>query len=391
MRIAELTAIHTRIALKKPVKHASFSRNENDTLIVRCRLDDGTLGWGEGLPREYVTGETIDTVWQHLSELPADCWSDPFPSVESVVSTLDSLHWTRPEAARDCFGNVVRCALELALLDAWSRSRETPLSALIRELPSADGLTRDVTHVQYGAVITGSSFNKVCLRSLLFRLGQFRQCKVKVGFGDETDRRFVSAVRRIMGRRCQIRIDANEAWTPEELTLRLRNLDGLGIVSVEQPVPHAVVNELAQARRSCPIPIMLDESLCSLDDGRRAVERGLCDAFNLRLSKCGGPVGCVRLLRLARDSGLTCQLGCQVGETGILSAAGRHFATAINGLTALEGSFDRFLVKDRLTVQDLTFGWGGWAPAIGEPGLGVTVDESSLTRVTVREQTVFRR
>ena len=68
MRIVELTAYHVGIPLKKKIEHASHSRAQNDTLIVRCRLDNGLEGWGEGLPRPYVTGETIETASRQFSE-----------------------------------------------------------------------------------------------------------------------------------------------------------------------------------------------------------------------------------------------------------------------------------------------------------------------------------
>jgi muconate cycloisomerase len=131
---------------------------------------------------------------------------------------------------------------------------------------------------------------------------------------------------------------------------------------------------------------MLDESLCSFCDARRAIERGTCDLFNLRLSKCGGFVPSLRLAQLARQHGLRCQLGCQVGETAILSAAGRHFAASVADLRYVEGSYDRHLVKEALATRDITFGWGGWAPAFAGPGLGVIVDPTALERVTVRKE-----
>ena len=134
---------------------------------------------------------------------------------------------------------------------------------------------------------------------------------------------------------------------------------------------------------------MLDESLCSEVDARRAIEQGTCDLFNIRLSKCGGFLPSLKLAALAHQAGLGYQLGCQVGETGILSAAGRHFAASVANIRYLEGSYDRFLVKERLTVEDLTFGYGGYAPALAGPGLGVTVDEEALQRVTQREQRVL--
>ena len=128
----------------------------------------------------------------------------------------------------------------------------------------------------------------------------------------------------------------------------------------------------------------LDESLCSLDDGRRAIEDGTCDRFNIRISKCGGLTNALLLAAMAHRSGLGYQLGCQVGETGILSAAGRHVACAIDHILALEGSFDRFLVRNPLTQENLTFARGGFAPALASPGLGVTVRDSEVQQVTIR-------
>ena len=144
----------------------------------------------------------------------------------------------------------------------------------------------------------------------------------------------------------------------------------LGISSVEQPVPHAEVDGLASVRGRLGVPLMLDESLCSLGDAQRAIDKGTCDLFNIRLSKCGGFVPSLRIAAMAHRAGMGYQLGCQVGETGILSAAGRHFATSVAGIRYLEGSFDHFLVAERLTVDDLTFGRGGWAPALRTARIG---------------------
>src|SRR5207248_6143260 len=116
-------------------------------------------------------------------------------------------------------------------------------------------------------------------------------------------------------------------------------------------------------RRQVGVPIMLDESLCGMVDARRARDRATCDLFNLRLSKCGGFIPSLRLAQFAHQENLGYQLGCQVGETAILSAAGRHFASSVRGLRYLEGSYDRHLVYERLSKEDITFRRrGGWAP-----------------------------
>ncbi|NBO93151.1 MAG: dipeptide epimerase, partial [Planctomycetia bacterium] len=83
-------------------------------------------------------------------------------------------------------------------------------------------------------------------------------------------------------------------------------------------------------------------------------------------------------------AGLACQLGCQVGETAILSAAGRHFASSVADLRYVEGSYDAWLVREALAGTNLTFGRGGWAPALTGGGLGIDIDPAALQRVTVR-------
>jgi len=128
---------------------------------------------------------------------------------------------------------------------------------------------------------------------------------------------------------------------------------------------------------------MLDESLCCREDAQRAIVGGTCDLFNLRISKCGGLLACVRLAAFAHDHNLGYQLGCLVGETGILSAAGRQFACSIANLRYLEGSYDRFLVRDSLTAENLTFRYAGRAPALTGHGLGITVQEERV-RATAR-------
>ena len=91
----------------------------------------------------------------------------------------------------------------------------------------------------------------------------------------------------------------------------------------------------------------------------------------------------------ARENNIACQLGCQVGETAILSAAGRHFASSVGNLVAVEGSYDRHLVRENLSNRDITFGWGGRAPALESPGLGIEVDSKALAHVTLREESLF--
>jgi muconate cycloisomerase len=388
LKIVALTAYHVRIPLRRRIRHASHTRTETDNLLIRCVLEDGSEGFGEGVPRDYVTGETIDSALDLLRRSDLGGQRESCRDFEQAVALAERLRLAPvPGDERGCEGNAARCAVELAVLDAYGRHFGRALSDVVRLL--APEIYQPQTHVRYSGAITTARTIKTLTAAIIFAIYRFRQVKIKVGMEGYDDRRRLGMMRRWGGRNIDIRLDANEAWSPADVVERIRALEPFGISAVEQPIPHADAAVLREVRRKVRTPIMLDESLCSRFDAERAVEGDICDLFNLRLSKCGGFIPSLRLAQFAKQHGLGCQLGCQVGETAVLSAAGRHFAASVAGLRYLEGSYDRHLVREALATEDLTFGWGGWAKALPGPGLGIALDRQALQRVTVREETLF--
>lgn len=388
MKIAELTVFHVRVPLRKPIRHASHSRTDTDNVLVRCVLHDRAEGWGEGVPRDYVTGETVDSAVALLKRSDLAGQAEECPDFAHAVAFAERLRLADvPGDDRGIRGNAARCAVELAVLDAYGRRFGAPVSDATRLL--APDLYAPRPEVRYSGVITSSKGFKLRLSAWAMRLYGFRQLKVKVGIAGQDDADRLRSIRKRVGAGMDVRIDANEAWPAAEAAERIRTLEPFGVSSVEQPSPHAELAALAEVRRRVRTPIMLDESLCGITDAERAVSLGACDLFNLRLSKCGGFIRSLRLAQFARRHGLACQLGCQVGETAVLSAAGRHFAASVGGLRYLEGSYDRHLVREALGTRDFTFGRGGKAPALAGPGLGVTIDPRGLERIAVRKEALI--
>ena len=389
MKIRSLTAYEVPVQLRKPVRHASHVRYHNDTLIVRCELSDGSTGWGEGLPRTYVTGESIGSVWEHLQTTSFRPLNDNFQDAHEASDMFDQFTLAGidpPDGVvpRECFGNAVRCAIELSILDAACRSEQSSIGDFISSLPEGAAVIRQQHEVAYSGVITSMKPRKQFLLAWLMKFGGFAKVKVKVGADGISDRDCLSRIRKVLGPNVDLRLDANEAWTPEDVICHMEPLLPFQPSSLEQPVPHGQVNGLAEVRQTLSVPIMLDESLCSEKDGERAISNQTCDLFNIRLSKCGGLRSSMRLAAMAQANGLGYQLGCQVGETGILTAAGRHFACNVDQIRYLEGSFDRFLVRERLTKENLTFKRRGIAPRLSGAGLGITVDHDRVQAIARR-------
>lgn len=382
MRVTGLSIYLLTLPLKQQIKHASASRDDSVNLLVCCQLADGTIGWGEGVQREYVTGETpegavtrlVQTSWKRQIDCNCNDWSQ-------VIEMCDSMRVSgHDDDRRGCSTNAARCAVELSLLDAFGRYFGEPVSAVTRLFEPAKDIFQPRTFVYYSGGITSSSRRKERISAFKMRIYGFRDCKVKVGVDDDEAER-MAVIRHWLGRRAVIRIDANEAWSADETVRKVRSLEPYGIASVEQPVLHEEVESLKDVRQRINTPVMLDESLTSVADAQSAISKQTCDLFNIRLSKCGGYLNSLRLAAIATKAGLGYQLGCHPGESGVLSAAGRHWATTVKNIRFVEGSYDRHLLKRLVTCEEITFQYGGRAPALTGPGLGVTIDENMLAEL----------
>jgi L-Ala-D/L-Glu epimerase len=338
--------------------HALAKRQSSTNVYVKVTLSDGSTGFGEGVPRDYVTGETVAdavaTLADHLG--PAVLGRD--------VSALEA---PAPAGLIGAAG----CALELALLDAAGRHLQEPARHWL-------GPDR-TTVLQYDAVIPFASPSRLAPIALAIRLLGLKNVKVKVGRELEDDVRTLKTLRRLLGGDVDLRVDANCAWTPEEALRALDRLRPFRLSVVEQPVAAGDLDGLRRLRAECEESIAVDESLRTVDDARALIEAGACDAFNLRVSKCGGLLQSTRIAAMAETAGLFCIVGAQVGESGILSAAGRHLA-ACTRPRYLEGSAGRLLLRHDLTEENVLPGWGGRARSFDGPGLGVTVREDWLRR-----------
>ncbi|HEX8199184.1 MAG TPA: enolase C-terminal domain-like protein, partial [Isosphaeraceae bacterium] len=390
MSLRRIELFHVAVPLKRPIRHASHERATSDSLVVRATLAGGHVGHGEGVPRPYVTGETIASTFSALAGVDAaGHLGDPDDYTE-VVWRVEQLTLPGIEAdPRGMNGNAARCALELALLDAYGRRFGRSVTQAVRQVEGTRSLLADAPGpVRYSGAITAETARRERIAAWKMRLYGFAQVKVKVGVAGQDDPARLSVLRRILGRGMDLRLDANEAWPAAGLREMVRPLLPFRPTALEQPVPHAEVAALAELRPGLGVPVMLDESLCGYPDAVRAVEERTADLFNVRLSKCGGIAPTLRIVGLARGAGLGVQLGCHPGETGLLSAAGRHVACNLAGLRYVEGSYDRHVLAENLVAEDITFGYGGRAGPLTGPGLGVRVDEAALERMTVARREI---
>jgi muconate cycloisomerase len=368
-----------RIPMRIRFEHAAAGRSVSTGILVRLELEDGAVGWGEGIPRDYVTGETVESAVRIIREVYADRLTTDAPLAEPPVEEAGVAH------------NAAWCACELAYLDAVGRSRGVRVADLLAG--QLDLKPRRLLR-RASAILSAGPLAKVRRNLRMMRLLQFRDYKLKVGKDAAQDEANLAECVRQLGRglkrkrgptRRTLRVDANGAWDLAEAVRRGQTLARCGVIAVEQPLAKGDEAALAELRRRTSVPIMLDESLITLGEAKERVRGGQVDLFNIRISKNGGLVQSLRMADLAHRLGVDFQLGCMVGETGILTAAGRIFLE-LQGrrVRFAEGSYGRFLLRSDVTRERLSFGYGGFVRAMAGPGLGVHVQAPKVRRLARR-------
>ena len=363
---AQLDIYRTSIPMRG-FEHAAAARELAEAIVVRLELADGTVGWGETLPREYVTGETLESVAGDIENIlwPAALVGDP------EGKYLPAADGERPITAA-C------CAVALAMYDA-ARHAVNPYvgSVKVQERPFPP--------VRVSGVLGSSDPARTVRQLRRMRWFGMRHFKLKLGLGEELDAENLRVVARRIGKavrkgRCSLRVDVNGAWPADQTPDRVAALVGCGVEAVEQPT-RCDAAAFAELARRCKLPLVADESMVTLADAETLCRDGGSNVWlNVRLSKNGGIWHCLGIIEAAADASVPMGIGCMVGESAILSAAQRRLLSLAPMPRFVEGNYGKFLLADDLAARRVRFGYAGRLKRLAAPGLGVVVDAEKLAR-----------
>ncbi len=251
-----------------------------------------------------------------LASLAERCLADFCDSETATLSTFarDSIDSVYESARHANIPSPAVAALDIALWDLLGKEAQMPLYRLLGF--GRPSVPTSVTIGLNDPEVTRERVPKI----LAATRGQ--HLKIKLGSRDGIDfdkAHFAAAEEAARPFSARLRVDANGGWSLADARRMLTWLARRNVDYVEQPLPEGHESELAELYRGRPLPLFVDESCRTADDVPSLADR--CDGVNLKLMKCGGITGALRIIATARACRLKLMIGC-MGETSIAIAAG---------------------------------------------------------------------
>ncbi|KRM87889.1 mandelate racemase/muconate lactonizing enzyme family protein [Lacticaseibacillus thailandensis] len=353
MKITQVESFKQSVTLRHPFKISFATIYELQTIIVKVTTDTGVVGFGEASPFEPVTGESIATELVALDALGAALVGVDPRALERVHNVMDATMLGHTAA---------KAGIDIACYDILGKDSGLPLYQLL------GGDSNQVVSDYTLGIDTPEAMASAAQEQVA---AGFTVLKVKVGDDDQQDIAAIRAIRAAVGPDVELRIDANQAWTPKQAKRVMRAM-GDDVAAVEQPLPASQTQDLPLVRALVDQPVMVDESVHSATDAFKVLAAGGADIVNIKLQKAGGLWGATQINAVAAAAGIPVMLGCMV-ETKVGIAAAVHFVAAHQN--ARYADLDAFL--DFASPSWLHGGFthvGGIYTLSDAPGLGIECD-----------------
>ncbi len=307
LRILKVAVRDLKMPLIYPFWIASGKHDVLENVLFEIECENGIKGLGEAAVATHITSETVTQTRGNLQRL-ADHLIGQDIADYPLLSTF---------AAKRLQGNKsALAAVEMALLDAYTRSRGLPLWKFFGKR-----LHRIVTDITI--VISQLSDTKNAARK--FYSQGFRTFKVKIGRDFDGDINRVCAIAKIAPRAKMI-LDANQAFSTKQALAFLHELKKVNIhpLLIEQPVPKADWEGLQEITRESQVKVCADESISSFKEALFVIQRKAVDVINVKFMKTG-IFEAQQIAKLAVKHHVELMLGSMM-ESPISALAAAHFA-----------------------------------------------------------------
>jgi len=298
-------------------------------VILKLTDAKGNIGWGEGVLYKSTFSKLIPEIWRR--------------GIDSIDSSFEP---------------AVICAVDMAKWDLKSREENRPLSSFLGAKTKLLEITEEI-------FIDSEKHTKTQLERILSH--GTTSIKLKIGRSVAKDLEMISFVNLLSGGKLKIGLDANRAYKLDQAIELVSKLDGFPIKVIEEPI-NGTWQDLARLKKETKIPIMLDESIKTLENLDSAIKSDCFSVLNIKLTRLGGISNALKYIDVCKKNKVEVYIGCNE-ELDLGMQAIIHLGSSIANVFGIEG-----VGPDRLKCQisDQTFNLiSGKLIVSTAPGLGI--------------------
>lgn len=269
MKIIEVTMRHLKMRLKNPFTTSFGTFKNKEFLLLELKDETGTVGWGESVAFDtpWYTEETVKTNWHMLEDF--------------LIPLLLHKEITHPDEVSEIFtpirkNNMAKASIEGAVWDIYAQQTNQSLAVAL-------GGQKDKIEVGISIGIQSSPEKLIEVVDQKIQEG-YKRIKVKIKPGLDVE---LIRILREKFPDVPLMADANSSYSLEDIDI-LQQLDAFNLMMIEQPLGTDDIIDHMKLQKKLKTPICLDESICSFDDARKAIELGSCGVINIKIGRVGG-------------------------------------------------------------------------------------------------------
>ena len=339
-------------------------------VVVKITADDGTVGWGQSVPTQKWSYETVEsvvtTIDRYLAPELLGLSAADAPAIHDVMNRAIAPSYSTGQP-------IGKAGIDLALFDLvgkvlgatpaqrWDRPPGGPITLSWTLNP------RTLDEIE-GLIDTG-------------RRRGYRHFNVKIAPDPAFDLALCRTVKRLVPDGF-LWADANGGYDLATALDVAPKLADIGVDVFEQPVAANRLGGYRRLKKQAALPIIMDEGVVSAVDLEEFMRLDLLDGVAIKPARCGGLTEARRQVEMLRNAGLMF-LGSGLTDPDISLAASLalfgaydlKYPAALNGPQFLTTS----ILKHPFTVVD------GCLPVPAGSGLGVAVDEAKIQQYLLQD------
>jgi muconate cycloisomerase len=339
-----------------------FKGGVRPSVLVRITDDAGMQGWGQAVPVETWTYETVESVETTLASYLA-------PAILGADATdLSDVHARMERAIKPSFSvgqPLCKAAVDLACYDLWGTRTGRSVAELLGGARS--------TRVQLSWTVQSPTLEGAAEQLVQGKALGYTSYNVKLGAPQtpEYDCALIRAVRDFAPGGFHW-ADANTSYDLETARTIAPRLAEAGFKALESPLPPHRIRDYQALRRQGAVPILMDEGIVAPAETAEFIALGMMDGIAMKVARCGGLWNASRIVTLLDEAGLATFASGLTDPDWSLAASIHLFARAgLERPAALNGPQ---YITDRGTLDAGFRAVGDTIPVPTAPGLGITAD-----------------